>query len=215
MSEIDHVIYNETKKNQKEIRWSFQDKIDQVLYNKFKSKYEVKSLIEDTVKNSESLKMVFSGVGFRFDKVPDQKNYTAPKSDYKRDGKITNGQITANPDHSARFMNAKLQDKQLLQKLNKKFQTDVFIFINQLDIKSSSNSSSGSFGAEKLRNAVIHYTVFDVQGREINSGIAQCNFPKNQNDPDLITVNYIEKALQEIYVRVDKALNPSSIVTGK
>ena len=214
MSEIDHLINAETRKSQREIRWSFQDKIDQVLYKQFKSKYEVKSLTEDTVSSRQDLNMIYRGVGYKFDRVPSQKNYKAPKSDYQREGKIQNGQISAETNHVPRFMNVKLQDKLLLQKLNKKYHTDVFVFINQLDIRSAPPTSA-EFGAEKLRKAVVHYTVFDLQGKEINSGIAECQFPKSQNDPDKISVNYIVKALEDIYQRVDRVLNPVSSVTGK
>jgi hypothetical protein len=215
MSEIDHVINNHTNKLQKEIRWSFKDKIDEVLYRKFKTKYEVVSLVEDTLRNREELKMIYQGIGYRFDKIPDQKNYKPPQSDYKNEGKLKNGHIVATPNSTPRFMNAKIQDKSLLQRLNKKYKTDIFVFINQLDLKSSA-SKSDKFGAEKLRTATIHYTIFDLQEKEINSGVSECNFPRDENDPDKITTQYIEKAIEEIYQRVNKALNPvNSVITGK
>jgi hypothetical protein len=73
MSEIDHVINAETKQNQNEIRWGFKDGIDEQLHKKLKSKYEVVSLMEDTAKNKKDLAMIYSGIGYKYDKVPSQK----------------------------------------------------------------------------------------------------------------------------------------------
>jgi hypothetical protein len=174
----------------------------------------VVSLVEDTLKSNSYLKMIYSGIGYKYDKVPAQKDYQAPKSDYRQDGKVKNGQIISVVNKEPRFMNAKINDKLLLEKLNKKYQSDVFVFINQLDLKSAA-SDGDSFGSEKQRQAILHYTVFNLQGKELNSGIAECSFPKNQNDPDKISTSYLDKALNDIYSRVDKALNPVSTVTGK
>lgn len=213
MSEIDHVINSETKQTQNQIRWDFKDGIDEALFKELKGKYDVVSLIEDTAKNKKEIAMVEAGVGYKFDKVPDQKNYKAPKSDYKQDAQVKNGQIVDEINNDRRFMNAKLKDKDLLLKLNKKFKTDVFVFINELDIKAS--EMSNDFNSDKSRTAVIHYTVFDLQGKEVNSGIVTTKFPKSQNNPSKISSAYLSKAMNEIAKRVQIALTPQPAVTGK
>ncbi|MBC7863983.1 MAG: hypothetical protein IAF38_13485 [Bacteroidia bacterium] len=214
MSEIDHVINAETKQNQKEIRWGFKDGIDEQLCKKLKSKYDVVSLIEDTVKNKKEIGMVIAGVNYSYDKVPVQEKYKAPKSDYKQENQVKKGQIADEVNYDARFMNAKIRDKELLTSLNKKYKTDVFVFVNELDLKAPP-MVNGDLAADKNRTAVIHYTVFNLAGKEINSGTVSVKFPKNANSPDKISSSYISKAMEEIAARVDKALNPPSLVTGK
>lgn len=213
MSEIDHVINAETNQNQKQIRYAFQDAIDAQLYRTLKTKFEVVSLFEDTAKNKKEIALVISGVGYKYDKIPEQKKYKSPKSDYKQDGKTKNGQIVADVNNDSRFMNAKIQNKEMLATLNKKFKTDVFVFINELDLKGS--MVTNDFNADKNRTAIIHYTVFNLLGKEINSGIVSTKFPKSINSPEKITTNYISKALQEISMRVDNALNPTAVTTEK
>lgn len=214
MSEIDHVINSETKQDQKQIRWEFRDKMDEQLYKKLKSKYEVVSLLEDTSKNRKEIAMVASGVGYKFDKIPDQNNYRAPKSDYKQEGQIKKGQISDEVNNDERFMNCKIQDKGLLSALNTKYKANVFVFINELDLKAPPINAT-DFNADKNRTAIIHYTVFSLDGKEINSGTVSVKFPKNANDPAKITNSYLSKGLEEIANRVDKALHPPAIVTGK
>jgi hypothetical protein len=214
MSEIDHVINAETKQNQNEIRWSFKDGVDNALSKKLKSKYDVVSLIEDTTKNKKELQMIYSGVGYKYDKVPPQTNYKAPKSDDKKGTPIKNGQLETDVNTDARFMNAKINNKDLLASLNKKFKTDVFIFINELDLKASPQGAE-DFGSVKTRTAIIHYTVFNLAGKEINSGIVNVKFPKSQNDPAKISSSYLSKAMEEIAQRVERSLQPASNITGQ
>jgi hypothetical protein len=212
LSEIDHVINAETNQTQKEIRWEFKDGLDEALYKQFKSKFDVVSLIEDTVKNKKEIALAEAGIGYKYDKVPDQKNYKAPKSDYKQDVQIKNGQIIDEVNSEARFMNARLVDNTVLEKLNKKYKTDLFVIINELDIKGAAQTND--FNADKNRTAVIHYTVFTLEGKEINSGIATVKFPKNLNQPAKISSSYFTKVAAEISERVQKALQPQSNITG-
>jgi hypothetical protein len=119
----------------------------------------------------------------------------------------------ADVNNDSRFMNAKIQDKNMLATLNKKFKTDIFVFINELDLKGA--PLTNDFNADKNRTAIIHYTVFNLLGKEINSGIVSVKFPKSANTPAKITSSYLAKALEEISARVDKAVNPPALVTGK
>ncbi len=213
LSEIDHVINAETKQTQKEIRWQFKDGLDAALFKQLKSKFEVVSLIDDTAKNKNELRMIEASVGYKYDKIPDQNNYKAPKSDYKQELQVKNGQIIDEVNNDQRFMNARINDKELLSKLNKKYNADVFIFINELDIKAAPQTND--FNADKNRTAIIHYTVFDLHGKEINSGIVTIKFPKNVNDPAKISSAYFSKAMNEIVSRVHKALQAGSVITGQ
>ncbi len=205
-SEIDQSIAKETKMNQKEIRFAFQDAVDDWLYKKIKSRFDAVSLFSDTAKFKKDLTLLYSGVGFSYDKVPSQTNYETPVSDYERKMQIKNGNIQTEVNSDARFMNTKILNKDLLNSMNKKHGCDVFVFINELDLLSG---SSTEFGQAVQRSAIFHYTCFNLRGEQINSGIVNVKFPSSINDPAKIMSMYLSSGMEVIASRLEKALNES------
>lgn len=202
-SEIDQSIAKETKKNQKEIRFIFQDAVDDWLYKKIKSRFDAVSLFSDTAKFKKDLTLLYSGIGFSYDKVPSQTNYEAPVSDYERNMQIKNGNIQTEVNSDARFMNAKILNKDLLTTLNKNHGSDVYVFINELDLLAG---KATEFGQSAQRSAVIHYTCFNLNGEQINSGTVNVKFPSNLNDPAKIMSGYLSAGMEIIASRLEKAL---------
>jgi hypothetical protein len=204
-SDIDQSIAKEKKLNQKEIRFVFQDAVDDWLYKKISARFEVVSLFADTAKFKKDLTLLYSGLGYSYDKVPSQTKYVAPVSDYERNSQIKNGNIQTEVNSEARFMNAKILKKDLLSTLNKKHGTDVFVFINELDLLSNAGSTN-EFGQPSNRTAVLHYTCFNLLGEQINSGTVNVKFPSNLNDPSKIMSSYLSSALEVISVRLENGL---------
>lgn len=203
MSQIDHKINEETKWNQRKIKESFRFGLDEELYKSIKKRMDVMSLLDDTVKYKKDLIATYQKLGYKFDKIPDQTKYQAPKSE-KEQKYLQKGQLIADSDVDGKFMNAQLKDKALLPGFNSKYKTDLFLFINQLDITTSTIGLSN----KSVRTATVHYTVFTKDGKEINSGISTVSFPYDVNNPGKISGKYLSKIADEIALRIEKALLP-------
>ncbi|HXD92699.1 MAG TPA: hypothetical protein VNX01_05760, partial [Bacteroidia bacterium] len=170
MSQIDHKINAETKLSQKEIKEAFRKGINAELAKALKQKYEVLDLLKDTAKYKKDVLAIYKSITFEYEKVPDQSNYKAPVEEKgKKSSVITNGQILAESNADARFMNAKVTSPALIPGLYAKHKTDLFLFINQLDIISN-QLAAGDIGTSAERIITLHYTVFTVDAKEINSG---------------------------------------------
>jgi hypothetical protein len=92
--------------------------------------------MEDTVKFKKETNSIYSHLSYEYMKVPDQQNYRTPKKD-KDEKAIQKGQLNIETKTDARFMNAKINSAQLVPLLYAKYKTDVFVFVNELDIKAS------------------------------------------------------------------------------
>ncbi len=160
LSEIDHNINVETKLTAKEIRYKFRDGLNDQLYKAFKAvKYNVVDLMEDTVKYKKDIEGIYQFLSYDFQKVPDQNNYQPPKKE-KDQKKIEKGQLNVESNTDARFMNAKVTNAKVVPILFGKYKTDVFVFINQLEIKSSTNNGPADLGdGNGNRKIIVHYTV--------------------------------------------------------
>lgn len=209
MSEIDFYINKETKLTARQIKFAFRDGINEQLYKALKTQNSVVDLMDDTVKTKKDLESIYQHLAYEYQKVPDQAHYSPPKKE-KEEKKIEKGQIVIETNTDVRFMNAKIKNATLVPYLYGKYKSDIFIFINQLDIKASGTNGPAETGNNSgNRKIVLHYTVYTYDAREINSGIAEEEFPVTLNNPVKIVSTYFSKIAQTITQRINLALNPS------
>lgn len=206
MSQIDHKLNAETKLTQKQIKESFRKGINEELSRVLKKNFDVIDLMKDTVKYGKDLFAVYKGLTYSFDKVPDQANYKAPITEKNtKNQNIKNGQLIVETDPNARFMNAKIKSAGLIPGLYAKYKATIFLFVNQIDILSSAVVTN-DIGTTSERVLTLHYTVYTVDAKEINSGICSIKFPGDANTPSKITSSYGSKIAIEISRRINLAL---------
>ena len=204
LSEIDFLINKESKLTAKQIKATMRDGMNDQLYKKLKSKMGVVDLLEDTTKTKKDLENVYQYLSYQYQKVPNQDNYKAPGKE-KEVKTIEKGQLNIESNSDERFMNAKLKNATLVPYLNGKYKTDLFLFINELDIKSL-NGSPADFNSNSSRKIILHYTVYTLDAKEINSGIAEVSLPPNVNNPTKIINTYFAQIADIVSARIEKAL---------
>lgn len=207
MGEVDMSINQETHLSAKDIKYKFRDGLNEQLFKTFKAGgYNVLDLMEDTAKYKKDLEGIYQYLTYDFQKIPDQENYQPPKKE-KEQKKIEKGQLNVETNEQARFMNAKVTNPKLVPLLYGKYKTDVFVFINQLDIRSGGYQAPGEVGTgTDNRKITVHYTVYSLDAREINSGVAETEFENNLNNPKKIVDKYFSKLAATIVQRVNKGL---------
>ncbi|MCE3226769.1 MAG: peptidoglycan-binding protein [Bacteroidetes bacterium] len=207
LSEIDYKINEETKMSGKDIKYKFRDGLNEQLYKSFKSaKYNAVDLMEDTAKYRKEMESIYQHLTYDYQKVPDQNNYQPPKKE-KETKKIEKGQLNVETNTEARFMNAKITSPKLVPLLFGKHKTDIFVFINELEIKASGSKGPAELGdGNGNRKIIVHYTVYTYDAREINSGIAEEEFSADLNNPKKIIDKHFAKVANLIVQRVNKGL---------
>ena len=207
LSEIDYNINAETKLTAKQIKHVFRDGLNDQLYKAFKSeKYGVVDLMEDTTKYKKDIEGIYQYLSFDYQKVPNQDNYQAPKKE-KDKKQVEKGQLNVETNTEARFMNAKVTNAKVVPLLYAKYKTDIFVFINQLEIKAMGSKGPAELGdGNANRKIIVHYTVYTFDAKEINSGVAEQEFESTLNNPKKIIDKYISKVATLIATRVTKAL---------
>lgn len=207
-SEIDRFINAETKLSAREIKHKFRDGLNEQFYKTFKAqKYGVIDMMEDTLKFKKDLEGIYQYISYDYVKIPDQNNYKAPVKE-KEEKKIEKGQLNVETNSDQRFMDARFSSSKVVNVLQAKYKTDVFICFNQLDILNSGSKGPLELGnGSTNRKIVLHYTVFNSAGKEINSGIVEQEFEQELNIPKKIIDKYFSKISLVVLQRVNKALN--------
>lgn len=204
LSEIDILINKETKLNAKQIKAVMRDGINEQLYKKLKAKMKVVDLLDDTVKTKKDLENIYQYLTYQYQRIPNQEDYKPPL-DEKIERGVNKGQITVETNSDARFMNAKVKNATLVPYLNLKYKTDLFLFVNELDIKSL-NPTMNLADVNSTRKIILHYTVYTLNAKEINSGVAELDLPNNVNNPSKIISNYFSQIAVTIANRIEKAI---------
>jgi hypothetical protein len=208
MGEIDMNIHQETKLSAREIKFKFRDGINDQLYKAFKlANYNTLDLMEDTARYKKDIEGIYQYLSYSFQKIPDQENYQAPKKEQQQK-KIEKGQLNVETNDQARFMNARLTSPKLVPLLYGKYKTDIFVFINQLDIRAVGYQAPSEPGnTSQNRKITVHYTVYNLDAKEINSGIVEEEFASDLNNPKKIIDRHFSKIAATIVQRVNKGLS--------
>jgi hypothetical protein len=204
LSEIDFLINKDSKLNAKQIKATMRDGLNEQFYRRLKSKMAVVDLLDDTVKTKKDLENVYQYLSYHYLKAPNQDNYKPPVKE-KEEKTIHNGQLTVESNSDVRFMNAWIKNASIVPYLSGKYKTDLFLFFNELDIKAL-NGIPGDLATNPARKIILHYTVYTVDAKEINSGIAEVSLPANVNNPTKIINTYFAQLADIVVARIDKAL---------
>lgn len=212
MSEIDYALNKETNLSCKQIKNIFRDGINEQLYKTLKLQhYSVVDLMDDTIKTKKDLGDIYQYLSLEYMRIPDQAHYKPPVKE-KKENEIKNGQIISETDNIPRFMNAKLKNATLVPYLYGKYKSDIFVFINEIDIKASNSGGPADAAiSDGFRKLVVHYTVYTFDAKEINSGIAETQFPNSLNNPTKIVGGYFSKLAKIITERINLALAPPKV----
>ena len=204
-SEIDRFINAETKLSAKDIKFKFRDGINEQIYKALRAaKYNAVDLMSDTVLYKKELNAIYQYLSYDYVKVPDQKNYKVPLRE-KEQKKIEKGQLVVETNADERFMDARITNAKALQAIAAKYRCDLFLFINELDIKASGSKDPGA-GETELRKIIVHYTIINRSGVEINSGTLEEEFDPALNVPKKIVDKHFSKIALNLLQRLNKAL---------
>ncbi len=210
MSEIGKAVNNSTHLSYTKITETFRSSLDLALYITFRQSYTTRSLIQTPKKGDTTLVYTYASVGYKFDLQPGDSSGESHAEFDKNQQKahfIKNGQLQVPMDHSKRFMNVDLINPKLLPYLNKKYGTDIFIFINELDIRNVANTESEDLTASNFRRQVtVQYSIVNAQKQYVAEGVLTTYFPSNVNEPKLIGEKYFTIIAQDMLRELNKGM---------
>jgi len=207
LSDADHDIAAQSKRDMKEVRNLFRLKSDYYAYAAISKYFKCIDLMHDTANHArEDLITVFSTLGYQYES-PMNVNPEARKL-------IPDGikkQETQNPATATRYksiepdlkyMNAVLGKPALLDVLGEKYGADYFVFLNQFEIKTNYNSCLDIANKIYQRTVLLHFSVYDRTGRQVAGNFAYSFFPSDTSEENEI----IRKCFADLGSSISKSL---------
>jgi hypothetical protein len=208
MGDIGEKIYIESKWNYKQLSEYFRHQLDNQLKLKMQNvAAPVVSFYIDSAKTSKDLEYIYKSTTLSFELVDKP---TAPTSAIKKENNIKNGQLSVEISSDKKFTSAKLSNNDLIPFLHKKYKSEYFVFINELDIKTVMESydlASDSY----QREVIVHYTILDHHSKLITAGATTYNFSSKINDPKKIVNHTFSPIAAYIAAKLDALINPKPV----
>lgn len=205
MSEIDQKINQQTKWNFVTIREYFRHQLDTQLKLKLQPTFSVVSFYTDSAKMSKDLEYTYLSTNLSYDPLLIKPGDS--KTSSKSQSGISNGQITVEQNDDTKFMNTTLPNTDVLSYLNKKYLSEYFIFINELDIRNDMTSYVIATDTYQ-REVTVHYSIIDTKGQTINAGIATSRFSSKENNPKKIVSQCFAPIASYIAGKLNEHVNP-------
>lgn len=118
------------------------------------------------------------------------KDKNKPKQQDDNAPKIVNGQLVVKENPQPKYINIVIKDKELLPYLTTRYGADLFIFINQFDIKNDLSDYTALGNDDYQREIRVHYTIFAQDGKQIYAGLEGNKFSSKINNAQAIINNY-------------------------
>jgi hypothetical protein len=116
---------------------------------------------------------------------------------------LKNGQIVGNTLSGKRFMNRVISNPKSIEVIHKKYGTEYFVFINQMDIGPADETDQNDISNETYNREIkVHYTIIDKNGKEIDSGIAAATFPYKLKKAETIINKTFPAIAQKIIAKI-------------
>jgi hypothetical protein len=220
MNGIGKAVNTKTHLSNSKITEAFRNNMDLALYNTFKVNYSTVSMIQVPKKGDTTLAYTYASIGYKYDLVPGPD--TSGESHAEFDPKLQkqhflhNGQLQVPMDYSKRFMNVSIANPSLLPFLNKKYGADIFVFVNEVDIKNVSNNTTEDLTQSNFRREVtVQYSVVNTQKHYLAKGILTAYFPYSENDPTVIGEQYFTVIAHSMMRELQKGLQKTDGIKAK
>lgn len=186
LSDADHEIAYYSGKNPAEIRKELRKGLINHLNRRLITEYRVNIPEQDFVQKAEDdIELLYHSMSYSQDTVYSLKGKAGKDSLQLKKKLFTNKEHTVKSIDST-YINVSFHDQMLLPDLAKRYDADVFIFLNELDIKTNFKDCLDLALKIYQREIKVHYTVFDRNGKQLYGDVAVAKFPSNSNDIDEI-----------------------------
>ncbi len=193
LSDADREIIEQTDVEPSRIYRLFRDNIDYYIQRRVSSWYPCISALNDadSIPSLEhALGLVYSTTGYRYDN-PMPLPYKEERMDTTRrkknpllknahDSRIAAQYLPSEED--AKYMNAVIRKPEVLQELYETYGTNVFIFVNQFEIKTDYSSCFDIAKKIYRREVLVHFSVFNRHGKQTAGACVAAPFPSDSNN---------------------------------
>jgi hypothetical protein len=204
ISDSDQDIVKFLGKDSKGLQDKFREGLDEAVNKGVRRQYDAYSFLDKPSKTSdEDLKDVYRNISYKYDTTTSyymaeeaQDSETIFPTMKKRIERYLSkrghrNELVAVSDEAieVQYMHADIKDLAVIQSVAQNYDADLYVFINQLEVKINYNNCIDLANNNYAREFRMHFSIYDSQGNLLYGDVAKAVFPSNNNDPDMIMQN--------------------------
>lgn len=119
--------------------------------------------------------------------------------------KVTNQTVVEEPkiDKNAdKYYGVIVKDPKFFEYFNHKYSIDYYIFINQFEVITDYDHCLDRTTENYVRNFVVHFSIFDINGKQIAGNKYKKNYNSNSNNIDKITGDNLQEMADRILLEL-------------
>ena len=206
LSDADHDIAKFSRKELSEVQRAFRYGLDAHVNAAIMSQYSSVRILMDTVEEAnEELARLYSAVRYRYKTIEEEpeigeepvRNILSKAFGKKQQKALEAGEESGfedgrikRPERTRKYMHAELKTAEVLERMEALFGTDLFVFINQLEFKTNFEHCLDRASNNFEREMKMHYTIYDVEGRQLAGDVIVLQFASNTNRQQEILSTY-------------------------
>lgn len=217
ISDIDNQIAKNNEMNYQDIKAKFRAALDQNLFINLKPYFSPLSFYTLTEEEARAeLSYIYNSIGYKYEvleaEVEEETNQKKFLNKFKKkddeylEAGVNNGQVVSQVDNREKYMKTVISNEELLPTLNKKYQAEYYVFINELDIKRGMETQYMNSNKEEDRTIKVHYTIFNNK-EEVASGAIITKFDGNENDINKIIKSQFGVIAEKIISKIVSVAN--------
>ncbi|MFT7589503.1 MAG: hypothetical protein ACI959_001721 [Limisphaerales bacterium] len=226
LSDADHELARINKKTLREVQQAFRYGLDMTMSAVVEEIYSTKRILLDTVPEAnQDLRKLYGAVSWRYSKAKvlggiaskdgdDRVSATTednsfgsrlrkafnvdpdPLAENGGDSDFSSG-IVRGPIEGQRMMHAHLLAPEVLLEMYDIYGTDLFLFINQFELKTNFEHCLDRATSNYVREASVHYSLYDLNGNLIDANVFTVVFDsKSRKLEDIISENFPQLCTQ-------------------
>jgi len=214
-------------KSMTEMYRHFRTALDMSLSSAFKDGFQVYSLLRSPDLESErDMDRVYNSISYKYEKRPIDESEKKPidkVQDYiekaiidpkeEETGEIKEGQLSNNtPNREEEYMNVLVRDSTLVPYLINKYESDLLVFINQIEVKKTFASGSDVPYSIYGRVVKVHYTVINKEGERVYGNVAVSGMLEKSDYPNEIIKSTYPAISQDIYKHLPGSGNSNEML---
>lgn len=191
-SDADTQIAEASRLSVKEVRRQFRYGLTYNLGVSILAKNQIKNILYDTSLQARiDLEELYSSIYYRKAKRPkhiftlgnNDKTDTLHKNHLKEKPGLTAGtQPIKEEKYEDNYIQAVLTNTEILRYLADHYGTGLFVFINQMDLKTHYEHCSDRWVNNFDRHVIVHYDIYNWKGNHLDGGAVEVVFTRNIND---------------------------------
>ncbi|MCH8903789.1 MAG: hypothetical protein IIA45_07745 [Bacteroidetes bacterium] len=216
-SDSDHDLKKYNRKNGEDIRRKFRQGLNLKVNARIMTAYDTKPLLNDTAKDVQlDLLSIYHGIHYKYERTTpsilaeenqkehekilanlkqrmdeikkdlfeEETNY----STYDTEGSKNVAGYIENTDES-KYMNVIIHNNDMLAYLADKYDTDLFLFLNQFEIRTNYEHCLDRTVDKFTREVWVHFSIYDRFGKQLYGDVVKVFYPTNTHDMDDIIRN--------------------------